>query len=210
LVLLAARDSVLEIPAASHRDPTRKGRSGQRHWKTVLDAIGDLPQAPLRSKVRKGLAKAPYKWHFSRDVAPIVRRRLKHARKKGLLRTSLPPSLSLPCHERRPDGYFDVYGVIDWKRPSPTITSGCTNASKGRFGHPSEPRPLTATEAAALQTFPLSYKFSGSGLESVAKQIGNALPRRFAKVMGRAIIKRLAVLGTTSSLGEGRRRRAAA
>jgi site-specific DNA-cytosine methylase len=37
----------------------------------------------------------------------------------------------------------------------------------------------------------LSQKFKGAGLESVARQIGNALPRRFAKVVGAAIATRL-------------------
>ncbi len=191
LVLLAARDEVLPIPAATHHDPARPGKSGQHPWRTVRDAIGRLPKPPLRSAVRAGDATPRYEWHYSRDVAPVVRRRLEHALNNGRCRSSLPPSLRLACHERRPDGYHDVYGVIDWKKPSPTITSGCTNASKGRFGHPREPRPLTATEAAVLQTFPLAYKFKGSGLESVAAQIGNALPRRFARVVARAIIRRL-------------------
>jgi DNA (cytosine-5)-methyltransferase 1 len=193
LVLLAARDQAIPIPipAPTHRDPNRPGKAGQRPWKTVRTAIGDLPKPPLRSQVRAGDAVPRYQWHYARDVAPLVRRRLEHASGNGRHRTSLPPSLRLACHERRPDGYYDVYGVIDWDSPSPTITSGCTNASKGRFGHPTEPRPLTATEAAVLQTFPLSYKFKGSGVESVAIQIGNALPRRFAKVVGRAIIRRL-------------------
>ncbi len=121
----------------------------------------------------------------------MVRRRLVHALNNGGQRASLPPSLRLACHKRLPNGYYDVYGVIDWAKPSPTITSGCTNASKGRFGHPSEPRALTATEAALLQTFPLSYKFKGTGLESVAAQIGNALPPRFAKVVAKAVVTRL-------------------
>jgi DNA (cytosine-5)-methyltransferase 1 len=191
LVLIAARRNAIPIPNATHRNPDLPGKSGQRPWKTVRDAIATLPDPPLRSSVRSGDAVAPYTWHFARDVAPLVRRRLKHAQKNGRFRTSLPKALQLACHERRPDGYYDVYGVLDWKMPSPTMTSGCTNASKGRFGHPRQPRPLTATEAAVLQTFPLSYKFKGSGLESVAAQIGNALPRRFAKVIGRAIIRRL-------------------
>jgi DNA (cytosine-5)-methyltransferase 1 len=191
LVLLAARGEAIPIPAATHHDPARPGKSGQRIWKTVRDAIRRLPRPPLRSAVRSGDAIPRYKWHYSRDVAPIVLRRLKHALSNGRRRTLLPPSLRLACHERRPDGYYDVYGVIDWDKPSPTITSGCTNASKGCFGHPREARPLTATEAAVLQTFPLSYKFKGSGLESVAAQIGNALPRRFVKIVGKAIISRL-------------------
>lgn len=191
LVLLAARGEAIPVPGPTHHDPARPGKSGQRPWNTVREAIGDFPKPPLRSAVRSGDAILRYEWHYSRDIARIVRRRLSHALSNGRGRTSLPPSLRLACHARRPDGYYDVYGVIDWDKPSPTITSGCTNASKGRFGHPRDPRPLTATEAAVLQTFPLSYKFKGSGLESVAAQIGNALPRRFAKVVGRAIIRRL-------------------
>lgn len=191
LVLLAARCEAIPIPDPTHRNPAHPGKSGQRPWKTVRDAIGDLPKPPLRSAVLSGEASPRYQWHYARDVADVVRRRLKHALGNDRRRSSLPPSLRLACHERRPDGYYDVYGVMDWDAPSPTITSGCTNASKGRFGHPAEARPVTATEAAILQTFPRSYKFKGSGLESVAAQIGNALPRRFAKVVGKAIVKRL-------------------
>ncbi|TAH35213.1 MAG: DNA cytosine methyltransferase [Planctomycetota bacterium] len=191
LVLLAARSEAIPIPNPTHRDPAQPGKSGQRPWKTVRDAIGGLPKPPLRSEVLSGKASPLYKWHYARDVAEVVRRRLEHVLGNGRRRSSLPPSLRLACHERRPDGYYDVYGVMDWNTPSPTITSGCTNVSKGRFGHPAEPRPVTAIEAAMLQTFPRSYRFKGSGLESVAAQIGNALPCRFAQVVGKAILKRL-------------------
>lgn len=189
-VLIAAKRKTIPIPAATHRDPSEPGKSGQQPWKTVRTAIGALPKPPLRSEVVSGKVVPPYKWHFARNIDDIVRRRLEHALRKNGRRTSLPPSLQLDCHKRQPDGYFDVYGVVDWDEPSPTITSGCTNASKGRFGHPKYPRPLTATEAAALQTFPLSYKFKGC-LESVALQIGNALPRRFAKIAGKTIVNYL-------------------
>jgi DNA (cytosine-5)-methyltransferase 1 len=87
---------------------------------------------------------------------------------------------------------------MNWDEPSPTMTSGCTNASKGRFGHPRAPRPLTAREAASLQSFPRSYKFKGSGLESVARQIGNALPHRFAKVVGTAVYAQLRSAGASA------------
>jgi DNA (cytosine-5)-methyltransferase 1 len=203
LVLLAARGKAIAIPTSTHRDPTRPGKSGQRPWRTVRDAIASLPKPPLRSSVKAGKAILRYDWHYSRDVTTEVRRRLKHGLTNGRGRSSLPASLQLECHNRHPNGFYDVYGVIDWDKPSPTITSGCTNASKGRFGHPREPRPLTAMEAAALQTFPRSYKFKGGGLESVAAQIGNALPRRFAKIAGKAIIRRL----TGNGAGANARRR---
>lgn len=191
LVLIAARRKAIPIPTPTHHDPARIGKHGQQPWNTVRKTIAKLPKAPLRSAVRAGRAALHYEWHYARNVASLVKRRLEHALKHGGRRSTLPESLRLKCHERRPDGYFDVYGVIDWDRPSPTITSGCTNASKGCFGHPKEARPLTAVEAACLQTFLLSHKFKGSGLESVARQIGNALPRRFAKVVAKAIAKRL-------------------
>ena len=191
LVLFGARGQEIPIPSPTHHDPKLSGKPHQRPWRTVRDAIGALPTPPLRSVVRSGSATPRHEWHYARDIDADVRRRLEHALKNGRSRISLPQSLRLPCHERRPDGYYDVYGVIDWERPSPTITSGCTNASKGRFGHPSEPRPITATEAALLQTLPLSYKFKGSGLESVAVQIGNALPQRFARVIGETIARHL-------------------
>jgi DNA (cytosine-5)-methyltransferase 1 len=192
LVLIAARREAISIPRPTHRDPARPSDSHTQPWKTVRDAIGKMPKPPLRSSVRSGRAVPRYEWHYARNVAPLVKRRLEHALKNGRRRSALPKALRLKCHERRPDGYFDVYGVIDWDKPSPTITSGCTNASKGCFGHPRDARPLTAIEAARMQTFLLSHKFKGAGLESVARQIGNALPRRFAKVVGAAIATRLA------------------
>jgi DNA (cytosine-5)-methyltransferase 1 len=203
LVLLAARNAQISIPSPTHQDPARVGKSGRRAWKTVRDAIAELTNPPRRSAVRSGKTTPRYTWHYSRDIAPVVRRRLEHALQNGRSRTSLPPSLRLKCHERHPDGYYDVYGVMSWDQPAPTITSGCTNASKGCFGHPREARPLTAREAALLQTFPLSYEFKGSGLESVASQIGNALPRRFAKVVARTIIRHLNVMraGASNTVG---------
>jgi len=188
LVLFAALKGSISVPRAMYHDPRRRSR---RPWRTVKDAIGFLPAPPLRSLVKAGKAKPRYKWHYARDVAPAVRRRLEHALKDGKGRNSLPKSLRLACHERRPNGYHDVYGAMSWKTPSPTITSGCTNASKGRFGHPGVPRPITATEAALLQSFPATYRFKASGLESLAQQIGNALPKRFAKVAGMAVVKHL-------------------
>jgi DNA (cytosine-5)-methyltransferase 1 len=185
LVLLAALSGPLDIPEPTHGIP-------RRAWKTVRETISNLPAPPLRSEVKAGVANRRYEWHYSRDQTNLVRRRLKHTIKNGKDRASLPPSLQLKCHKKQPNGHYDVYGVIDWDSPSPTITSGCTNTSKGRFGHPKAPRPLTATEAALLQTFPRSYRFKGSGLESVARQIGNALPRRFAKVIGKSVIRQLA------------------
>ncbi|MGB9754999.1 DNA cytosine methyltransferase, partial [Roseiflexus castenholzii] len=65
--------------------------------------------------------------------------------------------------------------------PSNTLTTGCTNFTKGRFAHPTSDRAITPREAARLQTFPDSYRFYGSS-EQIAAQIGNAVPVKLAEV----------------------------
>lgn len=182
LVLMAGLGYQVELPRPTHKGP--------RRWRTVRDAIGNLPTPPTRSEVAEGV-KPQIPWHFSRDTSDLVKQRLVHALKHGGSRSSLPKRLRLQCHERYEGGFNDVYGVLDWDAPSTTITSGCTNASKGRFGHPAEPRPLTAREAAMIQTLGRRYKLRGRGYESISKQIGNALPRRFAKVAGHEILRAL-------------------
>jgi DNA (cytosine-5)-methyltransferase 1 len=184
LVLMAGRGFDVAIPRPTHR--------GAKRWRSVRDAIGMLPSPPTRSCVLSGKRKETIPWHFSRDISKAVRERLVHARKHGGSRFSLPKKLRLACHEDYDkDGFGDVYGVLSWDAPSRTVTGGCTNPSKGRFGHPREPRPLTCREAAMLQTLGRRYKLRGKGSESVALQIGNALPRRFAKVAGRQILRAL-------------------
>jgi DNA (cytosine-5)-methyltransferase 1 len=67
-----------------------------------------------------------------------------------------------------------------WDRVAPTITSGCTNPSKGRFLHPFLNRTITLREASLLQGFPRDYQFDPQhGKEAIALMIGNALPPPF-------------------------------
>jgi DNA (cytosine-5)-methyltransferase 1 len=76
-----------------------------------------------------------------------------------------------------------------WDQPSPTMTGGCNNPSKGRFLHPEENRVITLREAALLQTFPKTYKFSfKSGKSGIAMMIGNALPPKFIEFHARNIL----------------------
>lgn len=107
-----------------------------------------------------------------RDVIALVP-------KDGGSRHDLPRKYQLDCHKRS-DGYSDVYGRLAWDDVSPTITSGCSNPSKGRFLHPVQNRAISLREAAILQGFPRSYKFDvAHGKESIALMIGNALPPPF-------------------------------
>ena len=53
--------------------------------------------------------------------------------------------------------------------------------------HPIETRPLQTLEYARIQTFPDSYKFSGS-TNQIYKQIGNAVPVNMAKAIAEEVI----------------------
>lgn len=115
--------------------------------------------------------------------------------KDGGSRTDLGEEYQLECHKRT-SGFRDVYGRMAWDKPSPTITGGCNNPSKGRFIHPEQNRVITLREAALLQTFPRDYKFSlKSGKTGVAVMIGNALPPTFIEFHARKIMKHLKTVG---------------
>ncbi|MCI5137223.1 MAG: DNA cytosine methyltransferase, partial [Candidatus Electrothrix sp. AR1] len=59
--------------------------------------------------------------------------------------------------------------------PSVTIRTEFFKPEKGRYLHPEQHRPITHREAARFQSFPDSFRFTGSKIE-IAKQIGNAVP----------------------------------
>lgn len=92
----------------------------------------------------------------------------------------------LRCHVGH-NGHWDVYGRIDPSRPANTITTGCTNPSRGRFVHPTEHHGLAARHCARLQTFPDNFVFEGS-LEAVGRQIGNAVPIELGKAVLNVVI----------------------
>jgi DNA (cytosine-5)-methyltransferase 1 len=99
--------------------------------------------------------------------------------------------LQLKCH-RNFDGFKDIYGRMAWDDVSPTITSGCSNPSKGRFLHPHYNRTITLREAAILQSFPRRYKFPVHyGKQALALMIGNALPPEFIRRQALAVISAL-------------------
>lgn len=175
MILVAVRNNQAAIKFAA---PAKRKRS-------VKGAIGSLPvpessHDPLHN----------YPVHRS----PAVARMIAKIPKDGGSRTDLRKNYLLPCH-RRCDGFNDVYGRMRWSTPSPTITGGCINPSKGRFLHPEQNRAITLREAAILQGFPKNYYFDMSrGLYPTAQLIGNAFPPNFAARHAAQVKKILAAL----------------
>ncbi len=100
---------------------------------------------------------------------------------------------NLPCHQKH-KGHNDVYGRICVDVPGPTMTTGCTNPSKGRFLHPFENHGISIRHAARFQTFPDDFIFTG-GLISASRQVGNAVPVCLAETILNEIRKELLKYG---------------
>lgn len=86
------------------------------------------------------------------------------------------------------------YQRLDRKKPSPTIMTHRHN-----YFHPTENRYLTQREAAALQSFPNDFKFSGT-LSAQWRQIGNAVPPLLGKAIGSSIMNMYAEKSLSKSL----------
>lgn len=72
---------------------------------------------------------------------------------------------------------------------APSLTLTCSPAMKQTERcHPIETRPLTTREYARIQSFPDEWIFCGK-VNSIYKQIGNAVPVEFAYNIGKSIIK---------------------
>ncbi|MEA5091503.1 MAG: DNA (cytosine-5-)-methyltransferase [Acidaminococcaceae bacterium] len=76
---------------------------------------------------------------------------------------------------------------ISWDEPCLTLTCSPSQKQTERC-HPSETRPFTVREYARIQTFPDDWSFCG-GIGEKYKQIGNAVPVKLAKQLGRELIR---------------------
>lgn len=139
---------------------------------TVKGAIGHL------ARLGSGESDSADTLHRARSHQPIALQRLRAVPKDGGSRSSLPVELQLACHQAVAVTKFsDVYGRMSWSDTAPTLTTGCTDITRGRFAHPHDDRAITLREAALLQTFAPNYQFMGSASD-IATQIGNAVPTK--------------------------------
>jgi DNA (cytosine-5)-methyltransferase 1 len=161
-------------------------------WRKVEDVIGGNIYPPI-AVGENGEQEGKYPNHIAPFTGEKVLAFISMVPKDGGSRREVPKRFWLKCHASH-DGHKDVYGRIAWGRPANTITSGCTNPSKGRFVHPEQDRALTYREAAALQGFPDWFVFHG---RRIGEQIGNAVPPPLAFAISVALKDR--ILATAES-----------
>ena len=83
-------------------------------------------------------------------------------------------------------GRTTLYGRIDYKKPSYTITTYFNRPGNGTYVHPIHDRVLSVREAARFQTFKDDYYFYGNKTQ-VLKQVGNAVPPLLAYQIAKQI-----------------------
>ena len=168
-----------------------------RHGSIVLPdpdtAVDNLPT--VREYIEKyppisdGEVSTDYLNHAARKLAPHHKRIVEAVPKNGGSRRDVADtSILLKCHQKKPHVHKDVFGRIAWDVPGPTLTCRCTDVYCGRFVHPEQDRGISLREAAALQTFEDDYEFFGTHILGMSRQIGNAVPVKFAEHLGNSII----------------------
>jgi len=171
LVLVASSLGTINIPEPTHGP----GRSIE-DYENVWSWISDLPPIEAGEKHPK------IKNHQAAKLSDLNLERI-NATPEGGSRLDWPEKLRLECHKSH-TGHTDVYGRLRKMRPATAMTTRCISLSNGRFGHPEQARAISVREAARLQTFEDDFEFFGS-LNSMARQIGNAVPVQLANVIGK-------------------------
>lgn len=180
LVLLASRLGAINLPHGSLRS--------SKKWKTVKQAIGGLP------RLEDGEQDPDDPLHVCSKLSEMNLRRIKATEKDGGTRKGWPEDLVLECHRKETGrSYGSIYGRMWWDQPAPTMTTLCTGIGNGRFGHPDQDRAISLREAALIQSFPRRYQFWPSDKKlnrsAVSRMIGNAVPPRLARSLGKAIAR---------------------
>jgi DNA (cytosine-5)-methyltransferase 1 len=185
-VLLASKHGEISIP-----DPTH-GKDRDNPYKTVYKAIADLPAIAAGETCKKHNVLN----HRAAKLSELNMMRIKASDPDGGGRNNWPKELWPDCYTRTNEngdthsGHTDCYGRLWWKRPATGLTTRCISYSNGRFGHPEQDRAISIREAARLQGFDDAFEFTGN-LNSMARQIGNAVPVDLAYAMGRHFVKHL-------------------
>lgn len=100
---------------------------------------------------------------------------------------------------RPPSGYNTTYKRQIWNEPAATVQTTFGMISGCRNVHPIATRSLTIREAARIQSFPDTYKFTGTA-GTIRTGIGNAVPPLLAYELGQHVRARLSNLVEVASL----------
>ena len=161
----------IPIPSPTH---SREGYYGTSTWMTLRDAIGDLE---------------------SRDDLHFIPLRPKSVPYLKLLREgenwrNLPPDIAREAMGKAYElsgGKTGFLRRLKFDEPSPTLVTSPTMPAT-LLCHPTQLRPLSIEEYARIQQFPDDWMFQGR-IETVYRQIGNAVPVGLGYAIGKQVMK---------------------
>ncbi len=182
---------------------------------TLFDAIGDLPELkPNRlknsSKIENdsiGYFCKEYKYkntkfrcfiNDNRKITKLYNHKNRYNNDRDIeIYTRLPQGANslhesikdIMPYKSRNDIFKDKYFKLEYNKVCKTITSHMMYDCN-MYIHPTQSRGLSPREAARIQTFPDDFILYGPQ-NKWYKQVGNAVPVKFARVIGEEIIKYL-------------------
>ncbi len=171
VVIIGHLGERIPMPSPTH---SREGYFGTNLWVTLRDAIGDLENSqdlhfiPLRPK------SVPYMKLL----------------KEGENWRSLPPEIAREAMGKAYElsgGKTGFLRRLKFDEPSPTLVTSPTMPAT-LLCHPTQLRPLSIEEYARIQQFPDDWVFQGR-IETVYKQIGNAVPVGLGYAVGNQVMK---------------------
>jgi DNA (cytosine-5)-methyltransferase 1 len=188
-IVIGSRVGSIPLPVPTHA----KSPSGElRPWETVRSRIQGLPEVPATTELPSSREQffgqtvpGVYKsrdLHFGRNPRALSLARYDSVPPGGG-RFDVPVELLPRCWRNKKSGTTDVMGRMRWDAPSLTIRTEFFKPEKGQYLHPQWEaahrvnRVITHLEAARLQDFPEDFAWCGSKIQ-IARQIGNAVPRR--------------------------------
>lgn len=161
------------IPSPTHSE---HGEYGTTKWVTLGDAISDL-------KGRKDLRFVPLRPKSVEFMAML---------KEGENWRNLPEEAAKRAMGKAYDlsgGKTGFLRRLSFDEPSPTLVTSPTMPAT-QLCHPTELRPLSVEEYARIQQFPDDWIFEGR-IETVYKQIGNAVPVGLGYAAGSQVMKHI-------------------
>lgn len=170
LIFFASRDG----HSVPYMVPTHAegGKGGLRPWRTFKEAVEHIQGQPVESgkfpESRLKYYRLLTEGQNWRNLLPDVQRK----------------AMGNSFHSG--GGKTGFYRRLAWKKPAPTLVTSPTMPATD-LCHPEELRPLSVEEYKAVQTFPPDYVFEG-GLADKYRQIGNAVPCEFGRVIAQHII----------------------
>ena len=204
-IMIAARDNIsLCFPEPTHffsgrvighRDKERHISSDSSLPKAlnVNDAISDLPQLDRGEQIveyDKNPENAYQRDRRSNSDKLTLHKAANHSDKMMEVIKHAGENINCIPKHLITSGFSSCYSRLDSDEPSTTITVKFQSPASNKCIHPTQNRTITPREAARIQSFDDSFKFSGS-LTQVSSQIGNAVPPLLGRHIAKSVVSML-------------------